>query len=189
MGNFFAKCIQDSRLVDIPLSRQFLKMMCMGDVVDNVSQSYREIIGPREGEDLTRSFCDEDRTPTEDMDKELILDPPKLKTSTSMMSNASISTMPWYAGLLTHEDFELVDPHRGRFLKQLRDLVNRKQAICNDSSLSEQEKNNQLQVLTLENPPARLEDLGYVNITRQWCHLETFSVALSCNFHCYFPTV
>ena len=105
MGTFFAKCIQDSRLVDIPLSRPLLKLMCGGDVVDNVSQNYREL--------LTRLPSDEfggldsgEVTPTEDMDKELILDPPKHKLRPQSSMTASMCTAPWYAGLLNHGDFE-----------------------------------------------------------------------------------
>ena len=151
MGTFFAKCIQDNRLVDIPLSRPLLKLMCMGDVVDNVSQHYRELL-TRPSEDL------EDITPTEETEKELILDPPKyrLRSQTSLSSTTS---SPWYTGLLNQEDFDLVDPHRARFLKQLRELSSRKQAILNNMSITEEERHNRLQELTLDNPPVKLEDL------------------------------
>ena len=33
MGTFLAKCIQDGRIVDMPFSRPFLKMLCMGEVL------------------------------------------------------------------------------------------------------------------------------------------------------------
>ena len=36
VGTLFAKCIQDGRLVDIPLSRPLLKLMCGGDLSDAV---------------------------------------------------------------------------------------------------------------------------------------------------------
>lgn len=158
MGTFFAKCIQDSRLVDIPLSRPLLKLMCSGDVVDNVSQNYRELLTRLPSEEFGGLDSGE-VTPTEDMDKELILDPPKHKLRSQGSMTASMCTAPWYAGLLNHGDFELVDPHRARFLQQLRDLVSRKQAILGNPSLTEEEKNNRLQQLTIGNPPAKLEDL------------------------------
>ncbi len=161
MGTFFAKCIQDSRLVDIPLSRPLLKLMCSGDVVDNVSQNYRELLTRMPSEEFS-ALDSGDVTPTEDMDKELILDPPKRLRSQGSMT-ASMCSAPWYAGLLNHADFELIDPHRARFLQQLRDLVNRKQAITNNPSLSEEEKNNLLQDLTLSNPPVKVEDLRFVS--------------------------
>ena len=163
IGTLFAKCVQDNRLVDIPLSRPFLKLMCMGDVVDNVSQNYRELLTRRPSEDLDSPRSDES-TPTEDMDKELILDPPKprYRSQTSCTSITSTTTTPWYTGLLTQEDFELVDPHRARFMRLLRDLSARKAAILSTSELSEEERINRLQQLTLDNPPVRLEDLRSV---------------------------
>lgn len=161
LGIFFAKCIQDNRLVDIPLSRPFLKLLCMGDVVDNVSQNYRELLTRRPSEDLDSPRSD-DSTPTEDMDKELILDPPKPRYRSQISCTSTTSTVgtPWYAGLLTHEDFELVDPHRARFMRHLRDLSARKAALMARSELTEEEKHNSLQQLTLDNPPVRLEDLS-----------------------------
>ena len=166
MGIFFAKCIQDSRLVDIPLSTPFLKLMCMGDVVDNVSQSYRELLC-RTDSSSDDSFVDDDDdddvTPTEESEKELILDPPKrhLVSHTSNVASLMAANMgpAWYAGLLTYDDFELVDPHRARFLKQLQQLANRKHAILADRSIDEAERSRQLQSLTLQKPPVRLEDL------------------------------
>ena len=161
MGTFFAKCIQDSRLVDLPLSRPLLKLMCSGDVVDNVSQNYRELLTRLPSEEFGGLDSGE-VTPTEDMDKELILDPPKHKLRSQGSMTASMCTAPWYAGLLNHGDFELVDPHRARFLQQLRDLVSRKQAILSNALLTEEKKNNRLQQLTLSNPPVKLEDLRYL---------------------------
>lgn len=159
MGTLLAKCIQDSRLIDMPLSRPFLKLMCMGEVGHNITQQFSEL-AHRLGEDMTSSWTsqlsDHMISSTEDMDKELILDPPKFRQP---------STPPWYAGILTDEDLEIVNPHRAVFLKQLRELANRKQKIVNDKELSEDQKNLLLQELALENPSnpqmaVRLEDLG-----------------------------
>jgi E3 ubiquitin-protein ligase HECTD1 len=156
MGTFFAKCIQDNRLVDIPLSRPFLKLMCMGDVVDNVSQNYRELLMRRESEEF--SPHDDDLTPTEDMDKELLIDVSRPSRSPSMLS--SMGGSPWFTGLLTQEDFELVDPHRAKFMKQLQDLAAAKQAILSNKNLTEAQKKTALKELTFGNPPARLDDIG-----------------------------
>ncbi|XP_064604069.1 LOW QUALITY PROTEIN: E3 ubiquitin-protein ligase HECTD1-like [Liolophura sinensis] len=159
MGTLLAKCIQDSRLIDMPLSRPFLKLMCMGEVGHNITQQFSEL-AHRLGEDMTGSWTsqlsDHMISSTEDMDKELILDPPKFRQP---------ATPPWYAGILTDEDLEIVNPHRAVFLKQLRELANRKQKIVNDKELSEDQKNLLLQELALENPSnpqmaVRLEDLG-----------------------------
>ena len=169
MGIFFAKCIQDSRLVDIPLSLPFLKVMCSGDVVDNVSQSYRELLCPQRESSLEALDClDNDLTPTEDLQltgKELlILCPPKKSvTSHSSLASSVSQTPSWYSGLLTQEDFELVDGPRARFLRELRALVARKQAILADQDLKEDEKLMLIQSLQLTNPPCRIEDLTYEN--------------------------
>ena len=149
MGTFLAKCIQDTRLVDLPLSRPFLKMMCMGEVGSHLSQHYSDWVVAEES-----SHSDHDML-NEDTDKELIYDPPKSKLP---------NTPAWYAGLLTHEDFELVNPHRARFLDQLKRLAAKKRAIMSDKSLNDEEMHNQIQELALDNPAGgpsvRLEHLG-----------------------------
>jgi E3 ubiquitin-protein ligase HECTD1 len=60
MGSLFAKCIQDGRLVDIPLSRPLLKMMCGGDFADALSQMRSAVL-------YTQTSSDDDLTPTEPM--------------------------------------------------------------------------------------------------------------------------
>lgn len=162
MGTFFAKCIQDSRLVDIPLSRPFLKMICMGDVVDNVSQSYREWLCPHRESSVEcfDNICDDDLTPTEETEKDINMDVQKKGVISQSSSDFTILSPPWYTGLLTEEDFELVDPHRAKFLHQLQVIVMKKQQIESDKSISEEVKLNQIQELSLENSQNKLEDLG-----------------------------
>lgn len=64
------------------------------------------------------------------------------------------------------EDFLLVDPHRARFIQQLQDLVAIKQQILSDTSLSDDDKGNQIQNLAIptsdgqQSTPIKLEDLG-----------------------------
>lgn len=165
MGTLCAKCIQDCRLIDIPLSLPLLKLLCMGDVVDNVSQSYREMLYRNQASDECL-LLDDDVTPTEDTDKDLTTSesgvPPPYMHSSSCSSVVSIASSgpAWFSGLLSQDDFELVDPHRARFLQQLRVLANTKAAILADGSLSEKERKERLEGLTLENPPVPLEDLG-----------------------------
>lgn len=38
LGVFLAKVFQDNRLVDLPLSHAFLKLLCQGEVVNNVNE-------------------------------------------------------------------------------------------------------------------------------------------------------
>ncbi|CAH1802965.1 unnamed protein product, partial [Owenia fusiformis] len=159
LGIFLAKCIQDSRLVDLPLSRPFLKLMCMGEVGSNISMQYNELMRQNsEGSviDIMTSSTRSDVIAYEDEDKELIYDPPK----------PSSSALPaWFSGMLTDADFEVINPHRAKFIGQLRDLGNRKKRILEDETIGEQERNSLLQDLAIETPggqiaPVKLEDLS-----------------------------
>nr|XP_055028637.1 E3 ubiquitin-protein ligase HECTD1 isoform X7 [Misgurnus anguillicaudatus] len=162
LGVFLAKCIQDNRLVDLPISQPFFKLLCMGDIKSNMSKllyqtriesdcHFSEIqseASTEEGQD-TYSVGSFD----EDSKSEFILDPPKPKPPA------------WYHGILTWEDFELINPHRAQFLKELKTLAVKRRQIVSNKSLSEDEKNTRLQDLMLKNPmgsgpPLSVEDLG-----------------------------
>ncbi|XP_052436753.1 E3 ubiquitin-protein ligase HECTD1 isoform X9 [Carassius gibelio] len=162
LGIFLAKCIQDNRLVDLPISQPFFKLLCMGDIKSNMSKllyqtrvesdcHFSEIqseASTEEGQD-TYSVGSFD----EDSKSEFILDPPKPKPPA------------WYHGILTWEDFELVNPHRAQFLKELKALSVKRRQILGNKSLSEDEKNTRLQDLMLRNPmgsgpPLSVDDLG-----------------------------
>uniref|UniRef100_A0A8D8T8I7 E3 ubiquitin-protein ligase n=1 Tax=Cacopsylla melanoneura TaxID=428564 RepID=A0A8D8T8I7_9HEMI len=71
LGVFLAKVLQDSRLVDLPFSNAFLKLVCQGDIQNNIN----ERIGM-----LPRS-CDDDpmisSIMSEESEKELELNPPQ----------------------------------------------------------------------------------------------------------------
>ena len=74
---------------------------------------------------------------------------------------------PWYAGILTEDDFGIVNPHRASFLRQLRELSSRKQRILRDRSVREDQKNIQLGQLLLPSihdsgSSTRLEELRYI---------------------------
>ena len=157
MGTLFAKCIQDNRLIDIPLSVPFLKLMCMGEVGHSITQQYSQSLQKTSG-NMTESITSEGSEifSGEEIDKELILDPPKPKAPV---------TPPWYDGILSEEDMDIIDSHKAGFLKQLRELSAKKQRILKDKALSEDQKNTKLQELALPDPkiPSAgvfLEDLG-----------------------------
>lgn len=40
LGTLLAKCLQDGRLIDLPLSRPFLKLMCLGEVGQTVAKQF-----------------------------------------------------------------------------------------------------------------------------------------------------
>jgi E3 ubiquitin-protein ligase HECTD1 len=130
MGILFAKCIQDSRLIDVPLSRPLLKVICGGDLTDVVNRGVGS--GIRSGDD--------DLTPTEPM-----MSPPMT---------------PWYSGLLTLADFEVIDCHRAVFLRQLSSLAARRRAIESDSRLTDDQKQEKIKSLTLGDSQMHIDDLG-----------------------------
>ncbi|XP_077476679.1 E3 ubiquitin-protein ligase HECTD1 isoform X1 [Stigmatopora argus] len=174
LGVFLAKCIQDNRLVDLPVSRPFFKLLCMGDIKSNMSKLLYSPAppggsGPGLGPetppapppfDLRSEASTEDSRETfsvgsfdEDSKSEFIMDPPKPKPPA------------WYHGILTWDDFQLVNPHRASFLKEVKELAVKRRQILSSKFLSEDEKNTRLQELTLRNPlgsgpPLAIEDLG-----------------------------
>ncbi|GCB66518.1 hypothetical protein scyTo_0015007 [Scyliorhinus torazame] len=164
LGIFLAKCVQDNRLVDIPISKPFFKLMCMGDIKSNMSKLLHEYGTQVDGnlhytESQSEASTEDGHDSIsvgsfdEDSKSEFILDPPKPKPP------------GWFHGILTWEDFELVNPHRARFLKEIKELAVKRRQILSNRALSEDEKNTQLQELTLKNrsgsgPPLGIEDLG-----------------------------
>nr|XP_033808047.1 E3 ubiquitin-protein ligase HECTD1 isoform X5 [Geotrypetes seraphini] len=162
LGIFLAKCIQDNRLVDLPISKPFFKLMCMGDIKSNMSKLIYESRGDRSfhcTESQSEASTEEGHDSLsvgsfeEDSKSEFILDPPKPKPPV------------WFQGILTWEDFELVNPHRARFLKEIKELAVKRRQILTNKGLSEDEKNTKLQELMLKNPsssgpPLSIEDLG-----------------------------
>lgn len=159
LGTLLAKSIQDNRLIDLPLSVPFLKLMCMGEVGHHITKQYTMSLD-KASSNMTESVTSEGSdifSGGEEIEKELILDPPKLKGPVAP---------PWYSGILSEEDLDFIDPHRSSFLKQLRELSAKKQKILKDKWMSEDQKNIALQELALPNPtiPSAgvfLEDLGY----------------------------
>lgn len=154
LGTLLAKCIQDNRLIDLPLSKPFLKMMCYGGSGRNVGKHY-SALSQRNSSPSDSFWTNDDLiSSSEHVDKELILDPPKTHQN---------SGPPWYAGILTEEDFAIVDPHRAYFLQQLKELTTRKQNILK-KSISKDQKNILMQDLKIPPPDSgngvRLEDLG-----------------------------
>ncbi|XP_076022165.1 E3 ubiquitin-protein ligase HECTD1 isoform X2 [Genypterus blacodes] len=170
LGVFLAKCIQDNRLVDLPVSQPFFKLLCMGDIKSNMSKLLYQTRSSPQGQDPERfqlllsevrsEASTEESQETysvgsfdEDSKSEFIMDPPKPKPPA------------WYHGILTWDDFQLVNPHRAGFLKEVKELGVKRRLILASKSLSEDEKNTRLQDLMLRNPlgsgpPLSIEDLG-----------------------------
>lgn len=149
LGVFLAKVLQDGRLVDLPFSNAFLKLVCQGDIQNNINERIGMLPKSSDDDPMISSII------SEESEKELELDPPKLYSEESK---------PWFAGILKETDLMQVDPVRGRFLRELRELSNRKQRILCDPSLSPASKTIALQNLALitsyAEPVTRLEDLA-----------------------------
>ncbi|GAB6021555.1 hypothetical protein CHUAL_004153 [Chamberlinius hualienensis] len=135
LGVFLAKTLQDNRLVDLPLSLPFLKLMCQGEISANVRE---RSIGKGPKVDLDAMISS---TISEESEESV------LKRSEDQQLQQQQPS--WFSSFLTMEDFKIVDPHRAKFLQQLNELVNMKQQILNDKTLSELEKEEKLQKLTI----------------------------------------
>lgn len=161
LGVFLAKVLQDNRLVDLPLSQPFLKLICQGDIHNNINERIGLLPMKNRGRfgTVDNSNSDADLMMSslisEGSEKELEFDPPKIYPE---------ETKPWYSGVLSPEDLSEVDPVRGKFLKELRELAARKARIAQDNTLSPESKAHQIQNLSLNlcnaGPVVRLEDLA-----------------------------
>lgn len=156
LGVFLAKVLQDNRLVDLPLSRSFLKLMCHGDIQNTVNEriGFGGVVtqkrGSQEEDIMTASLI------SEESEKELELDPPKLTSDEKKV---------WHNNLLTDDDLCDIDQSRARFLKQLKELAAQKKKITQDLNLSPDMRAHQIQNLclsfdTANGVPVLLEDLA-----------------------------
>ena len=158
-GVFLAKALQDGRLVDLPLSTPFLKLLCQGDVAcpvqPIVSDSHR-----RSNKAYSRAGShppQQHLTPTQPSNTE---DDPMTSSVLSQDGDGLSSkpgsprdpSQPWFAGYLSHEDLAVVDPARGRFLLQLRALATRRRQILTDPTLSHEDRCRQADNLALTQP-------------------------------------
>lgn len=149
LGVFLAKVLQDNRLVDLPLSKSFLKLMCHGEIQNTVNEriGFAGVKKITEDDIMTSSLI------SEESEKELELDPPKI---------ISEDKKPWYNNILNEEDIYDIDYIRANFLKQIKELVKEKHKIMQDHSLSFETKSHQIQNLCLNHSsgPVLLEDLA-----------------------------
>nr|XP_023027956.1 E3 ubiquitin-protein ligase HECTD1-like [Leptinotarsa decemlineata] len=149
LGVLLAKILQDNRLVDLPLSKSFLKLMCHGDIQNTVNERIGFAGNKKVAEEdvMTSSFI------SEESEKELELDPPKIIVE---------EKRPWYSSILGEDDLYEIDPIRANFMKQIRDLIKQKQKILQDHSLSPESRAHQIQNLCLNysSGSVLLEDLA-----------------------------
>lgn len=83
LGVFLAKVLQDNRLVDLPLSRPFLKLMCRGDITNNVNEriGLTGVTQDSMSSSMTSSFISEEGEP-------------------DATTYSSLEPTPWYLNLL-----------------------------------------------------------------------------------------
>ncbi|XP_076389582.1 ubiquitin fusion-degradation 4-like isoform X7 [Megachile rotundata] len=115
LGVFLAKVLQDNRLVDLPLSRPFLKLMCHGDTTNNVNEKIglSGITQESMSSSMSSSFISEE--------------------GEADVTYSSLEPPPWYSGLLDIEDLVLVDPVRGEFLREIQNSITKRDRTLSDS--------------------------------------------------------
>jgi len=142
LGVFLAKTLQDGRLVDLPLSDAFLKLLCGGEVSGCVRESSR----------IVTSFSPE------------LLEDVMTSSLLSVVSEESEDLVspraeaPWWTSLLELDpDLTKVDPGRGETLAKLQELANRKINIMADESLDDDTKAERINGLEMDG--CAVEDL------------------------------
>lgn len=166
LGVFLAKALQDGRLVDLPLSTPFLKLLCQGDIscpaqpVDNKrNKNYRAgSHPPQQPPPPPPSQQQQQQHQQQEADDPMTSsvfsqDGDALGTKPLTSNNGTRDpSLPWFFGFLSHEDLAIVDPTRGRFLLQLRALATRRRQILTDPTLSHEDRCRQADNLALTQP-------------------------------------
>lgn len=229
MGLFVAKCIQDGRRVDLPLSQSFFKLMCtpwergvarsVGTPSDEEEGSERDQTTPASQTALRRTTSPENlneeervhsrnsESPAHGGDRrsellilesgggvapsneattreshhgeagakgaDLVLDAVEIskdggckddQVTLEQVEGGGAEEKSWFEDIFELSDLQEVNPYHGKFLHQLEQLVQQRDAIYAREDLSDREKEDQINELTLpaseENlPGSRLEDL------------------------------
>lgn len=136
LGVFLAKVLQDGRLVDLPLSDSFLQLLCHNKIHSKTKSS-----------------------------KLLMQDDPMTSSIMSVLSEeeGEREQKAWHEGVLTQENLDEIDPIRAEFLKDLMELVQRKQNIEQNDDMTSAEKLDaiaELKFTTKDGLTVPLEDLA-----------------------------
>lgn len=145
LGVFLAKVLQDGRLVDLPLSNSFLQLLC-----HNKSLSKVRVPSAAKSTDdpMTSSIMSEESDLAE--------------TYSKLLMSEYHNEKAWYDGIMTQENLLEIDPIRAHFIQELMELVQQKQTIEQDDSMSSMEKLEKIDQLRLstKSGPVALEDLA-----------------------------
>lgn len=139
LGVFIAKVLQDGRLIDLPLSNSFLQLLCHNKTLSKTNKTSRK---PADDQMVSSMISDAS-------------DFPEIYSKTS-------NERKWFEDILTFDNFKEIDPIRARFIADLMELVQQKNAIEHDDSLSSAEKLEKISQIQLETKtgPVAIEDLA-----------------------------
>ncbi|XP_043269545.1 E3 ubiquitin-protein ligase HECTD1 isoform X3 [Venturia canescens] len=142
LGVFLAKVLQDNRLVDLPLSRPFLKLMCRGDITNNVNEriGLTGVTQESISSSMASSFISEE--------------------GETEGTYSSLEPSPWYEGILDLDDLVQVDNVRGEFLREIQALTNRRDRTLSDGCNIDQEDSNLLLINHPSGAQVTIEDLA-----------------------------
>jgi len=143
LGIFLAKCLQDNRLVDIPLSSPFFKMLCAGKgKYARLSRSMSQ------NSDATGQYSDSE-------EEDDVFD---AKVSAEKLDSH------YFSDVITDHDFELIHPNKAKFVKQLKLYVEKRANILCDKTINDdslrRKKLQELPFVTENGIECQLEDLG-----------------------------
>lgn len=126
LGVFLAKVLQDGRLVDLPLSKSFLQLLCHNKILSN-TRKLSQLTAKTSDDIMASSIM------SEESDRDIA-------DTFSRLLLHEFPESSWYDGVLTHENIQEIDPIRAEFLQNLQEIVQEKQYIESNDSLSADEK-------------------------------------------------
>lgn len=159
LGVFCAKALQDSRLVDLPLSTPFIKLICSGNSDQGCPEDENEtfnVVRSNFNSCLSSPLSEDDLllSEREELSRQFRIKREKFERR----------TRSWLSGVLNEKDFAVINPHQAAFLQQLNELTIMKHKILAEKSLSLEDRQNQIRNLSLPinqaQIPLRLDDLG-----------------------------
>lgn len=147
LGIFLAKCVQDNRLIDIPLSEPFFKMLCAGK--GKYAKLSRTLSQTSEMVSECSVFDDDDDASSMDA---------------SVTTSVQKLDAHYFSDVLTEKDFSLIHPHKAKFMEHLKTFISKRDIILSDDTLDHEKRTEKLENLmfvTEHGHEYKLEDLGY----------------------------
>lgn len=147
LGIFLAKCVQDNRLIDIPLSEPFFKMLCAGK--GKYAKLSRTLSQTSEMVSECSVFDDDDDASSIDA---------------SVTTSVEKLDAHYFSDVLTEKDFSLIHPNKAKFMEHLKTFISKRDTILSDDTLDHEERTEKLEnvmFVTEHGHECKLEDLGY----------------------------